>query len=233
MIEIIPAIMPKSYEDLENKLAHVASHTDFVQLDIMDGKFVKSRTWPYYTSDRESFENLLTESDGLPYWDKTNFEIDLMVQHPETVLDDWITAGVARLIFHVESISDMKPVFDALHTRFGYLEGKNPDIEIGLALNIATPTDTILPYLEDIHFVQFMGIDTIGLQGQSFNDQVVDKIRDFHNAHPEFIISVDGGVDFDNAKLLAEAGAQRLVSGSVIFHGSVSDNILQFKSFFS
>jgi ribulose-phosphate 3-epimerase len=230
MIEIIPAIMPKSFEDLGNKLAHVASHTKTVQLDIMDGKFVRSRSWPYYTSDRESFENLLNESDGLPYWDKVDFEFDLMIENPEETIDDWITAGATRIIVHIESTRKLEEIVKKMHARFAYDESIVPIIELGLALNIDTPTNLILPHLEDIQFVQFMGIETIGLQGEPFAERVVDKIRDFHNAHPEVMISVDGGVNFDTAKILVEAGAKRLVSGSAIFEGDVAGNIEHFKS---
>lgn len=233
MIEIIPAIMPGSFEDLEDKLSLVAHYVKTVQLDIMDGKFVKSRSWPYYSSDRASFQDLLTENEGLPYWDVIDFEIDLMVANPEEVIDDWITAGASRLIVHVESTKHIPKIIEKLHQRFAY-EGaskKEAGIELGLALNPSTPTDAVLPYLEDVHFIQFMGIDTIGLQGQPFDDRVIDKIRDFHSAHPEMVISIDGGVTLDNAKALVEAGAKHLISGSAIFEsGAVSDTIEQFRN---
>lgn len=213
--------MPQSFSDLESKLDLVARATPLVQIDIMDGKFVKTKSWPYYASDRASLEKLLTESDGLPHWDKLDFEIDLMVSKPEGVIGDWITIGAKRLVIHVESTKNLKEIIQTLKER---------SVDIGLALNPSTPTDKILPYLEDIQFVQFMGIDTIGIQGEPFDESVFDKMREFHNAHPEIVISVDGGVDFDNAKDLVEAGAKRLVSGSAIFEsGDVAGAVKHFK----
>ncbi len=226
MIEIIPAIMPKSFADLQEKLSLVATYVDSVQLDVMDGKFVKSKSWPY-VGDKGEFQNLMTEFEGLPYWDQVDFEIDLMVKNPQDVVESWITAGAARLVAHVEC-GGIPEILKVLHGRLAYGGGgprfETPEIgvELGLALNPDTHTDLILPYLEDISFVQFMGIEKIGYQGQQFQETVIDKIRDFHNAHPEVMISVDGGVGLENARELLGAGAKRLISGSVIFE---SDNI--------
>ena len=220
MIEIIPAIMPAGFEDLKDKVAYVANHADMVQLDIMDGKFVKARSWPYFSGDEHSFESLLSESEGLPEWEKINYEIDLMVSKPEDVIDDWITAGASRIVVHIESTTEMEEIVKRMHGRFGYGTSRAADVELGIALNIDTPTDTLLPFLEQIQFVQFMGIRTIGLQGEPFDEQAIDKIRNFHNAHPEIIISVDGGVNFETAPTLLEIGVRRLVAGSVIFESS-------------
>jgi ribulose-phosphate 3-epimerase len=218
MIEIIPAIMPDSFDDLEEKTSRVAQFTNTVQLDIMDGKFVRGRTWPYFSADHYSFDNLLTESEGMPHWDKVDFEIDLMVDKPEEVIDTWITAGASRIIVHIESTDKMDEIVRMMRERFAYegMTGK-PDVELGIALNIDTPLSDIVGYLEDVQFVQFMGIATIGLQGEPFDERVIDKIREFHNAHPKILLSVDGGVDFDTAPILVEVGVKRLVSGSAIF----------------
>ena len=71
-------------------------------------------------------------------------------------------------------------------------------------------------------FVQFMGIKKIGYQGQEFDTEVLDKISDLRKNFPDTIISVDGGVNFENAQDIVEAGVNRLVSGSAIYE---SDNI--------
>jgi ribulose-phosphate 3-epimerase len=199
-----------------------------VQIDVMDGKFVKARSWPYFSGDQFSFNALLEESEGLPFWDSLDYEVDLMVSKPEEVIDDWITAGARRLIVHIESTDKMQDIVDSINKRFAFPEDGTPrDIELGIALNVDTPISAITGYLEDIDFVQFMGIQTIGLQGQPFDERVLDKIREFHNAHPEIIISVDGGVNFETAPLLIEAGVKRLVSGSTIFDGDNIPNAIE------
>jgi ribulose-phosphate 3-epimerase len=190
----------------------------------MDGKFVKSKTWPYFSNDEHSFEKLLAEEDGLPFWEKLEFEIDLMVQKPETVVDNWIIAGASRIIVHIESVTNMQEIIELCRGR----------VDLCVALNIDTPTDSVLPYLEDIESVQFMGIQTIGLQGQPFEERVLDKIREFHNAHPEITISCDGGVNFNSAPLLMEAGVKRFVAGSAIFeYGNIPEAISEFRKILS
>lgn len=225
MTEIIPAIMPDSFDDLTEKASLVMHAVSLVQIDIMDGKFVKSRSWPYFANDQHSFDMLLEESDGLPHWDTLDYEIDLMVNNPENVIEDWIAIGASRLIVHIESTKKMNEIVETMNNRFGTiqrnatsgaLENKR-DVELGIALNPDTPISDIVEYLEDIEFVQFMGINRIGFQGEQFDERVVDNIREFHNAHPEVIIAVDGGVSYDHAPLLAEIGVKRLVSGSTIF----------------
>jgi ribulose-phosphate 3-epimerase len=232
MIEIIPAIMPRSLQDLEEKVTLVAHFVPMVQIDIMDGRFVKTKTWPYLGNGAE-FDAVVTEDKGLPFWETVEYEIDLMVEHPEAVIDDWIAAGVARIVVHRESVDDatLESIVKMMKERF-YVESKEQkkDVELGIALNISTPIDKVLPFLEDIDFIQFMGIDTIGLQGEELDERVVDVMREFHNAHPEVILSVDGGVRLENADILMDAGAQRLVSGSAIFKSAnISGVINEFR----
>ena len=63
MVEIIPAIMPKDYEDLDEKMSLFVGVVPFVQLDIMDGKFVPARTWPYPRDTH--FYAIVAEEDDL------------------------------------------------------------------------------------------------------------------------------------------------------------------------
>ena len=232
-VEIIPAIMPKNWEDLEGEVAKVAPFVKAVQIDVMDGKFVKSKSWPYMKrrGNDDIFKQLQVEDLGLPFWQEVDYEADLMIDKPEEEIENWIAAGMSRIIVHIESTQKMPEIVKMFEAYKAYPEnpGDEMSVDLGLALNIDTPTEEILPYLEDIEFVQFMGIDTIGLQGQSFDERVADKIREFHNAHPEVAISVDGGVSLENARSLVEAGASRLVSGSAIFEsedaGSAIENL--------
>ncbi len=222
MIEIIPAIMPFDAKDLESHVSRVKRSVSWVQIDVMDGQFVKAKTWPYKTN-RESFDSILNEAEGLPFWEDVEYEIDLMVTKPEEVIEEWISAGAGRIIVHIESTQQLSEIIRKVNERLGYTkENGKRDVELWLALNIETPTEKITEYLEDIDGVQFMGIDTIGLQGQEFDDAVVQKIREFHNAHPEIPLAVDGGVSLETAPLLVEAGVTHLVCGSAIFN---SDNV--------
>ena len=230
MIEIIPAVMPTSTTDLQSKLAQVAGHMSVAQIDVMDGKFVRDVSWPY-TEDEEYFQGILHEDEGLPYWDQFDFEVDLMIVRPEEVINDWITAGVRRIVVHQESTDNLEKILIEFRERFP--KSEKPDVfdcEIGIAQNIDTPVESLFPYLDRIDFVQFMGIDTIGEQGNPFDEKVLDKIRALRAHAPGTIISVDGGVSLDTAPELIAAGANRLVVGSAIFKSEdIGATIKEFK----
>ena len=70
----------------------------------------------------------------------------------------------------------------------------------------------------------FMGIDSVGFQGQIFDEKVIAKIKEVKKIYPELTIQIDGGVNLETAPLLKAAGADRLVIGSAIFE---SENIVE------
>ncbi|KKW35397.1 MAG: Ribulose-phosphate 3-epimerase [Candidatus Giovannonibacteria bacterium GW2011_GWA2_53_7] len=221
MIEIIPAIMPDSYEDLIAKVSRVQGNTNVAQIDIMDGAFVVSRSWPYSeggTRAEPHFAAMITQDEGLPFWDSLDYEIDLMIARPEDHIGEWLPLGASRLIFHIEAIRDIEKFFASDLFVEGAREiGGETVIEIGLAINPDTPISTIEPYVDRVDFVQVMGIAKIGYQGQPFDERVLTQINQLRVAHPSLIISVDGGVNEETVKLLADVGADRLVAGSAIF----------------
>jgi ribulose-phosphate 3-epimerase len=230
MIEIIPAVMPTDTTDLQSKLAQVVGHAPVVQIDIMDGKFVKNVSWPY-TEDEEYFQNILNEDEGLPYWDQFDFEVDLMVVRPEEVINNWITAGVRRIVVHQESTDNLEKILTDFRERFPKSEQLDVfDCEIGIAQNIDTPIESVFPFLGRVDFVQLMGIATIGEQGNPFDERVLDKIRALRERDPKIIISIDGGVSLETASELIAAGANRLVVGSAIFKSEdIAATIKEFK----
>jgi len=205
MVEIIPAIMPKDYEDLDEAMSLFVGVVPLVQLDIMDGKFVPARTWPYPKD--EHFDAITSEEEGMPRWEDINFEVDLMINDPELAVPKWVSAGASRIIVHVEGMRDFEKIRSAVP------EGL---IELGLAINTTTPLSAIEPYLDRINFVQCMGIEHIGFQGQPFDARVLDHVRALRVMRPHMPISIDGSVNFETARKLVDAGATRLVSGSAI-----------------
>jgi ribulose-phosphate 3-epimerase len=143
-----------------------------------------------------------------------------MVNKAEEVVDEWVSTGATRVIVHAEMKGDLAMAITKLKDR----------AEIGLALNIETAIDVIEPFKDEIQFVQCMGIDHIGFQGQKFDDEVINKIKEIKARYPQLPISVDGGVSLESAPKLIEAGANRLVVGSAIFDSdNVFDAIANFK----
>lgn len=230
MIEIIPAIIPKNFKDLERHLQSVAGLVPLVQVDVMDGKFTSEASWPYINSQEDpDFIAIKKEEREFPALEEIDFEVDLMVKNPENVWFDWIMAGAKRIIFHIESTEKIKELLEDAKQRLVSKESFLY-VEVGLAIDINTPNDRIYPHLENIDFVQFMGIEKIGFQGQPFDERVLQKIKDFKNQYTKVQISVDGGVNLDTSPDLISAGANRLVSGSAIFKSNnIEDTIQKFK----
>ena len=213
--------MPDSFFDLEKKAAQVRSLVPLVQIDIMDGKFVKSKSWPYRNAgkaDEEHFLAMINQDETLPFFDELDYEIDLMIAEPEKHIDEWLPLGASRLIFHVESIADQALFWSHDIFKEGARDiGGSKVIEVGLAINPDTGIALLAPHLPRIDFVQCMGIANIGYQGEAFDERVLDYINQIRVLYPNLPISVDGGVSLQTAPLLKAAGATRLVSGSAVF----------------
>ena len=232
MIEIIPAILPKNFAELEEKMSLVAGLVPMVQIDVTDGHFVPSKTWPYTSgaissADRD-FAAILSEQRDFPFVEELDFEVDLMVANPENIWRDWVHAGAKRIIIHLESV---KGFGSAEHAAIAleFLRAIQKDIpsrasllhvEIGVAINPSTPNEVLVPLMDEIDFVQFMGIARIGFQGEKFDERVLTKISDLRTQFPNVTISVDGGVTAETAPKLVATGANRLAVGSAIFGGT-------------
>lgn len=216
-MEIIPAVLPKNYEDLKSKVAQVKGLVSTVQLDICDGKFVKNTSWPYDEMERldSYFQNILREEDGLPFWEEIDYELDLMISSAHENFDLFLKLGAKRIIFHVEAEGDIQEFKEFLEGIDLYVRDNT---QIGIAINTTTLLSTIYPLVHHVDFVQCMGIEKIGYQGEPFDERVLEQIKSLRKDYPDLIISVDGGVNFDTAPQLIEAGADRLVVGSTIFN---------------
>ena len=189
-MEIVPAILPKNFADLREKLSLVKGLARLVQIDICDEKLI--------------FEN------GLPFWEDFDFEIDLMIEKPENKLDYFINAGARRIIFHWGLVKNLDSVFKKL----------SGVVDVGIALGLEIPVNIIEPFIDKIDTVQVMGIKRIGFQGEPFEESVIDKVAILREKYPRLAISVDGGVNLTNAPRLIKVGATRLVVGSAIFESN-------------
>ncbi len=232
MIEVIPAILPKSFEDLSESMALVSGLVQMIQVDVCDGVFVSNKTWPYIKKADSDFAKILKEEGGFPYWEELDFEVDLMVCVNEQIIQDWISAGAKRLVIHLESVDDIETL---IHEIRGLLPEEDYFLhtEIGIAINPDTPIEKLEPILKRISFVQFMGIQKVGFQGEKFDERVIEKISDFRQRHPDVTISVDGGVNLETAPKLIDAGVNRLVIGSAIFESGDIPGTIEFFDNFS
>lgn len=218
-MEIIPAILTNNYDDLKNKISLVRGFVSLVQVDICDGKYVNSMTWPFLGGDNldKHFLAILDEREGMPFWEDVDFEIDLMVSDAVTNFDIYTKLSPKRIVFHIEAMDDKEAFFE-------FLEGIDPyfkdSIEFGVAVLPSTDLAILDKVISNISFVQFMGIENIGYQGEEFDESILENIKNFKNKYPDIYVSVDGGVDLNIAYELKNIGVDRVVSGSAIYNSN-------------
>ncbi len=215
---IVPAILPVSRKDLEDKLGRLSGLCTEVQIDIVDGKFAGPATWPYLEGER-ALSDMQAKGELLPHADEFHIEIDLMSADPESVAGTWIGLGATRLTIHAESTRYLSRLIESTRTQYGYAKDFAPGLlSIGLALNTETDVALIEPFIGNLDYVQFMGIRKIGVQGSPFDPTTVARIHAFHKRYPHLALQVDGGVSRTNAAALLDAGASRLIVGSDLWH---------------
>lgn len=218
MAVIVPAILPSSREDLEDRLSKLSGLVERVQIDVVDGVYAKPPTWPYAGGADGASPEILSE-DLLLQFGSFRYEVDLMVHNPEAVIGGWISAGANRITIHAGSVRSLATLIDDIEKKYGYDNTFAPYLlSIGIAVTADTDMELIEPFLEKLNYVQFMGIAHIGRQGEPFDERVLAMIASFRKKHPQVLIQVDGGVTLATAPKLLRAGAGRLVVGSDIWH---------------
>ncbi len=210
MIEIIPAIIAKDFEDFCAKVQKVSPYVSWVHLDVADGVFAPNKTWgdPKEISRCPSAALRTSESS-------VSIEAHLMMENPESVLDAWLSSGVKRIIYHFESTEAHKQIIRSCR-QYG--------ISVFAALREETSPDLLHGIANDLNGVLLFS-GNIGFYGSVFDGGVIlPKIHRLHADFPNLIIEVDGGMNPQTAPLVAEAGASQIISGSYIFE---SENVGQ------
>lgn len=199
MSPIVPAVIPTSFAHLVSTIELVTPFTHEIQIDVVDGVFVPYTSWPYLGETHIS--------DLAPYTKEFLVEMDLMLMEPEHVLRTYLETGVRRVVVHLESVHDLSSIL-ALKKEF--------DFKLGFSINNDTPLSVLTDVIASSDYVQLMGIAHIGVQGQPFDERVLERITALRLAYPTLLISIDGSVSVDTVGRLAHAGADRCVSGSGI-----------------
>ncbi|MDZ4226396.1 MAG: hypothetical protein U1C66_02815 [Patescibacteria group bacterium] len=213
MIEIIPAILPKSFKELEEHVARVHGFVKKVQVDVVDSRFARNKTWPY--KDRGTFERIVKEEHGLPFWQELDFEFDLMIENPAEEVMNFVRAGASHVVVHAAAPGAAEGLQKLAELRLG--DDGAFTVTTGLALLPDMQPD-ILEHFDGLYdYVQVMGIANVGRQGEPLEPHSFALIERLHKRYPALAIQVDGGVSLQTARQFVEAGASRLVVGSAIF----------------
>lgn len=201
-LSVAPSLPAAKFAELESLVASLTGTARELQVDIVDGVFVPATSWPF--TEENPREELL-KLKGLT---KTiSIEVDCMCMRPETYLDLFVEVGVSRVIIHAGSTTQYETCI--AHARsHGY--------KIGLAVLNTTAPELVLTYATHFDFVQVMGIETVGAQGQPFDVRTLETVQTLRAKYPRLEIAVDGAVNTSTIIRLKEAGANRFAPGSAI-----------------
>ncbi len=201
-MQIVPAILPHTFEELQTNLSRSKGVASVVQIDLCDGIVGKEKTW------------LPNGQDVLPK--EFSYEFDIMVKNWMVPLSQCLLLNPSSIIMHVDYFSDD----DIQH-----LVKMITPYDVSLGIAVSNDKD-VHAHMEIIHkirkaykntFIQVMGIMHIGQQGQPFDSKVPIRIVFLKNEFKGIRIQVDGGVNKETIQLLKNAGADSVVTGSAIF----------------
>jgi ribulose-phosphate 3-epimerase len=200
MAGIAPSILAADFANLQRDIEMLNnSSAEYIHVDIMDGMFVPNISF------------------GIPVCEaiyrhaKKPLDVHLMIEQPDRYLEAFRKAGASILTVHYEACPH-------LHRTVQHIRelGASP----GVALNPHTPVELLSEILPDLSLVLIMSVNP-GFGGQKFIENTYQKIASLDAIRRQkgytFRIEVDGGVNTDNAGLLAREGADILVAGSFVF----------------
>jgi len=192
-MKIVPAILAENFDDFTALLAQAESFTDYVQIDIMDGVFVESKSFPV-----EGINEVATP---------LIFEVHLMVKDPLSTMSKITHRGLRKVIFHFEAVTDHCTLISEIRRR-GFVPG--------MAVNPETGTDRFEKVIGSVDTLLFLTVDPC-CYGRPFRPEVLEKIAEVKKAFPDKVIAADGGVSLENLKGFHDIGTDYVCVGSRIF----------------
>jgi len=200
MIKISPSILSADFSRLGEHIKDLETcGADMIHIDVMDGMFVPNISFgtPIIKSIRK-----LT---------KLPFDVHLMIEEPSRYIEDFVKAGADIITIHYETDRHIDRTVNFIKS-FG--------VKVGVALNPATPVDSIKHLISNLDMVLIMSVNP-GFGGQKFIKYSLDKIKEVRSLADKYnkgiMIQVDGGVDEVNIGQVVSSGANVIVAGSAVF----------------
>ena len=227
--KIIPSAPFKSYEEIESLASKVAGKVDRIQIDVCDGKYVGSTSWPFTEYTKTDFEKLSQKKEldvYLPDWEDINYSVDLMVENPEKYIESFVAYGVDEIIIHFRTLkispSPSLKEGESGQEKWGkILElAKNYDLNLVVAVDVNTDLIDFLRFAKEnigqINAFQVMGIEKIGFQGQEFSVDSLNIVKKLKENFPEKQVYFDGGINEETAEEIRDAGVDVFCVGSYL-----------------
>ena len=203
-IQISPSILSADFSQLGNEIKKLEEGgADLIHVDVMDGHFV-----PNLTIGPPVIKNLRK-------YTKLPFDVHLMISPVHEYIENYADAGADIITIHPEATENLKESINLI---------KKLGKKVGVSLNPKTEIKTLIDEIDNIDLVLVMSVNP-GFGGQKFMPEVIDKIKELKKIKDKsqyhFDIEVDGGINFSNSKIVLEAGADILVSGTTVFKDKI------------
>ena len=210
MIKLAPSILSADFARLLEDVKKVEkAGCEYLHIDVMDGHFVPNITLgPAIVKSLRKDVNMV-------------FDAHLMIETPDNYIKEFADAGCDIIVVHQEACTHLHRTIQNI---------KSHGVKAGVALNPATPIETIKYVLEDVDMVLLMSVNP-GFGGQSYIPVVTKKIKELRALIDEMgldiDIEVDGGVKPSNISEVVNAGANVIVAGSAIFNAGDIDEAVK------
>lgn len=204
MYEVSTSILnAKEGKEAEVILGLEKARTDYIHIDVMDGKFV----------EKDTYKKMLELSSYVRRISNIPIDVHLMVKDVETAINVFSAVDANLMTFHLEACKDEEEVFKFINMI------KENNSRIGIAIKPNTDIEKVYKFLPYIHVVLIMTVEP-GKGGQTLISDMINKVdtlKKYVNENNfETQIEVDGGINLATCEKVKKAGANLLVAGTAI-----------------